>query len=152
MSRNPGPWLLGVRNALNLCLGTGEVLGRSLGACWDGLFLSRRSSMDISRRAWLLRADLVLGLPSRGRCAGVRHGKLRPQGAVRSTLRAPRVAPGSCVQNPVRGSQNVGLQRMPSKWAGCCIDLENLLSGVGWLVFGPRLEDRTSWLQKPSLG
>ena len=79
----------------------------------------RRSTTHFSRRGWLLRADLVLGLPCLGRCAGVRHGKLRPEGAGRSAVRAAWVASGNCVQNPLRGSQNAGLQRMPRKWAGC---------------------------------
>ena len=87
-----------------------------------------------------------------GKVRGGCHGSFRPEGAGRSALRAARVASGSFVQNPLPGTQNVGLQGMPRIWTGCGTALESVMSGVGWALFGPRFEDRTSSLEKPSFG
>ena len=151
MSRNPGPWLLGVRNPHTVCSGTGEVLAGHKVLDWSVCFCPWGSMTHFTKRVRWWWAGLGFGAWS-GKVRGGCHGSFWPEGAGRSALRAARVASGSFVQNPLPGTQNVGLQGMPRIWTGCGTALESVMSGVGWALFGPRFEDRTSSLEKPSFG
>ena len=106
---------------------------------------------QFTKRVRLWWAGLGFGAWS-GKVRGGCHGSFRPEGAGRSALKAARVASGSFVQNPLPGTQNVGLQGMPRKRAGCGTGLENVMSGLGCPFFGPRFQDRTFSLEKPSFG